>query len=172
MKNLGMKFNFGRFVFFIVAGLVLTLIIFSIPKSLDAEELAQFNRDVKNYNVKLQILNPGDKVVTEFIVAVADDEYKKMYGLMNKENLPENFGMLFTFDKSQVVTMWMKDTLIYLDMIFVDDSDTIVSIKSKAAPKSLDIISSGTPVTKVFEINGGLSEKLGIEIGQKVKVFK
>jgi hypothetical protein len=120
----------------------------------------------------LQIFNQDSKQVAEFTIAIADDDHKKMYGLMNLKHLPENNGMIFTFDKTQVVTMWMKNTLIPLDMLFIDDANIIVNIKTDATPKSLEVISSEKPVKKVVEINGGLSKKLGIEIGQKIKVAK
>ncbi len=168
-----MKFTFKRFIFFVFAGLVAGIIIFNIPKSLDAEELKQFNRDPKSYNIKLQIFNQdSSKTIAEFMIAVADDDYKKMYGLMNLNHLPENFGMLFKFNKGQVVTMWMKNTMISLDMLFVDKNDIIVNIKHNAEPYSLDIISSEQKVRKVIEINGGISQKLGIKIGQKIRIVK
>lgn len=172
MKNLGMKFGFGRFAFFVFAGLIAGIIIFNAPKSLDAEELKQFNRDPKNYNVKLQIVNQNNDQVAEFLVAVADSDYKKMYGLMNLEHLPENFGMVFHFSKDLVATMWMKNTMIPLDMLFVDNQGFIVNIKENAEPQSLEVISSEKPVNKVIEINGGISKKLGIAIGQTVRIIK
>ncbi len=170
MKNLNMKFNSRRFIFVIFVSLIAGLVIFNATKSLDAEELKQFNRDPKNYNVKLQILNPDNSSVAEFMVAIADDNNKKMYGLMNVESLPQNFGMLFPFNKIQVTTMWMKNTLIPLDMLFVDDHNIIVSIKNNATPQSLEIISSKKMVEKVIEINGGLASKLGIAVGQKITI--
>ena len=172
MKILGMKLNFGRFVFFIFAGLIAGIVIFNAPKSLDAEELKLFNRDPKSYNVKLQILNQSNDQVAEFMVAVADDDYKKMYGLMNLEQLPKDFGMIFNFDKNIVATMWMKNTMIALDMLFIDDKGIIANIKQDATPYSLEVISSEVPVQQVIEINGGLAKKLGIEVGQKIRILK
>ncbi|MDX2082583.1 MAG: DUF192 domain-containing protein [Rickettsiales bacterium] len=166
------KFDLKRFIIFIFAGSITGLIIFNAPKSLDAQELKQFNRDPKNYNVKLQILNQNNHIQAEFMIAVADDDYKKIYGLMNLEHLPKNQGMLFKFNRAQIVTMWMKNTMIALDMLFIDSDDIIVNIEHNAQPYSLDIISSQKPVKKVIEINGGISKKLGIEVGQKIKLFK
>jgi len=167
-----MKINFGRFVFFIFVGLIAGIIIFNTPKSLDAEELKQFNRDPKSYNVKLQIFNPDNSQVAEFMVAIADDDYKKMYGLMNLKTLPENFGMIFNFNKNMVVTMWMKNTKIPLDMLFIDDQGVITTIKMDATPNSLEVISSEKPVHQALEINGGLSKKLGIKVGQTIRILK
>lgn len=172
MKKFDMKFNLARFVLVIFVGLIVGIIIFNTPKSLDAEELKQFNRDPKNYNVKLQILNQSNVQITEFMVAIADDDYKKMYGLMNLEALPKDFGMLFNFHKNIVATMWMKNTKIALDMLFIDDQGVIANIKHDAEPYSLEIISSEKPVNQVIEINGGLSKKLGIDVGDKIRILE
>ncbi len=172
MKILGMNLNFGRFVFFIFAGLIAGMVIFNTPKSLDAEELKLFNRDPKSYNVKLQILNQNNDQVAEFMVAIANDDYKKMYGLMNLDHLPKNFGMIFKFNKNVVASMWMKNTMIPLDMLFIDDRGVIANIKHNATPYSLEVISSEIPVQQVIEINGNMAKKLGIDVGQKIRILK
>jgi uncharacterized membrane protein (UPF0127 family) len=79
--------------------------------------------------------------------------------------------MFFPFYKSQVIVMWMKNTQIPLDMIFIDKHDRIVTIKTHAVPCSLDLISSEKEAKKVLEINAGLVERLGIKVGQKVKIL-
>ena len=172
MKNLNMKFNFGRFVFFIFISLIAGIIIFNTPKSLDAEELKRFNQDPKSYNVKLQIFNQNNSQIAEFMTAIADDDYKKMYGLMFVKDLPKNFAMLFNFNHNIIATMWMKNTLIPLDMLFIDGEGIIVNIKHNAEPRSLEIISSEKHVQQVLEINGGICQKLGIEIGDKIRLLK
>lgn len=169
MRKLNVKFDAGHFIFIIFVGITVALIIFDSPKTLDAKALLEFNRDPKNYNVKLQILNQDNSQIAEFMVANADDDYKKMYGLMNLESLPYNQGMIFTFKQSQEITMWMKNTKIPLDMIFIDFKNNIINIKNNATPYSLEVISSEAPAKKVIEINGGLCKKLGIKVGQKIK---
>ncbi len=134
---------------------------------INPKEIIAFNRDPKNYNLKIQILDE-DKKVADFIVAVADKKENQIYGLMNLEKMPNNQGMLFIFDDSEIVNMWMRNTMIPLDMIFIDENDIIVNIAQNTQPYSLDLISSNKPVDKVLEINSGLSQKLGIKIGQKI----
>lgn len=126
-----------------------------------------WNRDVQNYNVKLQVHSANSKIA-EFMVAIADDDEKRAYGLMNLEHLPKKNGMLFVFREKQIISMWMKNTEIPLDMIFIDQKGIIASIETNTKPESLDIISSSIPVTRVLEINAGLVEKLGIKVGQRV----
>ncbi len=117
-------------------------------------------------------------VITEkgnlvFDVEVADTEIKRAIGLMNRTNLPEKSGMLFIFGSERTVSFWMKNTLIPLDMIFISEDKKIVNIKRQAQPcKTLDCESykSEKPVKYVLEINGGLSDKLGIREGDGIGI--
>jgi len=127
----------------------------------------QFNSDLKNYNVKLQIFDKEHKAA-EFLVAIANNDATREYGLMNLSKLNQNHAMLFVFDDNLIIKMWMKNTLIPLDMIFIDENNIIVNIKEMAQPLSLQVISSQKMVRKVLEINGGLSKKFGIKNGQKI----
>lgn len=171
MKKFSNKFDLKRFTFFVIFGLGGIFLILRTPQMIDAKEILEFNRDLKNYNAKLQIFDAAGEQITEFSIAIADDENKKMYGLMNLDELPQTHGMLFPFFKNEVITMWMKNTRIPLDMLFIDKHNLIANIKTNAEPYSLEIISSEKKVKKVLEINGGLSEKLGIKVGQKIKIL-
>ena len=132
-----------------------------------AVDLQHFNSDPKNYNVKLQIF-AHEKKIGEFLVAIVNTPEKMQYGLMNLEHLDSGNGMLFIFDNSQIINMWMKNTLIPLDMIFIDQNNQIINIKNHAKPLSLQVIPSIKPAKKVLEINANLSKKLGIQVGQKI----
>ena len=108
-----------------------------------------------------------------FDVEVADTPIKRTIGLMNRTELPQKSGMLFIFDQEGIQGFWMKSTLIPLDMIFISADKKIVHIQKSAQPcKVLDCetYSSEKPAKYVVEINGGLSDKLGIDEGQKVKI--
>lgn len=162
------RFSWKRFTFVIFACVAVTFIILRTPQNTDAKEILEFNRDLKNYNAKLQIFDSNNKEVVQFSIAIADSDEKKMYGLMNLDHLQEDCGMFFSFHKSQIITMWMKNTRIALDMLFIDKNNEIATIATNAEPYSLDIISSEKEVQKVLEINAGLVEKFGIKVGQKV----
>jgi len=122
----------------------------------------------KKYNVKLQIINNQSNRISNFMVKIAKTDDEKEVGLMWIKYLPENYGMLFEFGHQEIVNMWMKNTKIPLDMLFINQEHKIINIKHRAQPESLEIISSTSLVTKVLEINGGLVEKLGIKIGDKI----
>lgn len=170
MKKFNIKFDVKRFTFVIFICVIAIFIILQSPQILNGKKILEFNRDLKNYNVKLQILDQKQKQVAEFMIAIADDDYKKMYGLMNLNHLPEKNGMLFPFFTSQVITMWMKNTRIPLDMLFIDSNNKIANIKTNAEPYSLEVISSEVPVKKVLEINANLVKKFHIEVGQSIKL--
>ena len=87
---------------------------------------------------------------------------------MFRTSLAPDAGMLFIYPQPTVATMWMKNTLIPLDMLFVDIRGRIVNIRQRAVPQSLDVISAAAPVRAVIELNGGTAARLGIEPGDKV----
>ncbi len=169
MKKIAKKFDLKRFTFVFFTCVAVVFIILRAPQNIEAKEILEFNRNPKNYNANLSIIDTSNKAVAEFLVASAKTKESKMYGLMNLNKLPENFGMLFEFEENQIITMWMKNTRISLDMIFIDENDVIVNVETRTKPYSLDIISSRKEARKVLEINGGLVEKFAIEVGQRVK---
>ncbi len=89
-------------------------------------------------------------------------------GLMYRTDLPENNGMIFLFDAPKIVTMWMKNTYIPLDMIFFNSDGIITHIHKNAIPHNETIISSQTPAVGVLEVNAGFAQKHGIGIGNKL----
>ena len=102
-------------------------------------------------------------------VEVADTPGQREVGLMNRESLAEDSGMLFDFGQTRDVDMWMKNTLIPLDMLFLDETGRVVRIAANAQPLSLDIISSGGPVRYVLEINGGAAARYGAARGDSLE---
>lgn len=106
-----------------------------------------------------------NKQVAEIKAEVADTIYQQAIGLMNRTNMPEDKGMLFIFGSEAKKEFWMKNTLIPLDMIFLDKDFKIVNIIENAQPcKILDceLYSSTGPAKYVIEINGGLSSKYNL----------
>ena len=104
-----------------------------------------------------------------FNVWVADTDAHREQGLMMVKSLAPNTGMLFIFDQPEKVQMWMKNTLIPLDMLFIDSTGRIDSIAEKTQPMSLTIISAKKPVIAVLEIAGGVATKNGINAGAIMK---
>src|SRR6266508_153707 len=89
-------------------------------------------------------------------------------GLMFRKELPEGRGMMFDFKQDMKVTMWMKNTYISLDMIFIRADGRIHRIAENTEPESTKIIAAGGPVRAVLEVIGGTARKLGIKPGDRV----
>jgi len=90
-------------------------------------------------------------------------------GLMFRRTMAPDAGMLFEYQEPTVATMWMRNTLIPLDMLFVDAQGRIVNIHERAVPQSLDVISAAAPVRAVIELNGGTAARLDIFPGDLVR---
>jgi hypothetical protein len=99
-------------------------------------------------------------------LAVTDEERAK--GLMFRKELPEGRGMLFDFKREQPVSMWMQNTYVSLDMIFIRDDGRIARIAENTEVLSERIIPSGAPVRAVLEVVAGTAKKLGIATGDRV----
>jgi len=103
-----------------------------------------------------------------FVVEVVDNDLTRSRGLMNRTSLPQDHGMLFDFKTERRVSFWMKNTLIPLDMLFVDAQGVIIHIFANAQPHDESPIRSGGKILAVLEINGGLARQLGIMPGDRM----
>jgi len=104
----------------------------------------------------------------EFTVEVADTAARRTQGLQERRTLAPNAGMLFDFETPQRVSMWMKDTYLSLDMIFVGADGVVLNIAEKTMPHSLIPISSAGEAKAVLEVNAGTARRLGIRPGDRV----
>jgi len=103
-----------------------------------------------------------------FMVEVAATPDEQQRGLMFRQSLAPDAGMIFPMPRPEVATFWMKDTLIPLDLIFIRADGRIANIVADATPMSLAMISASEPVTAVLEIAGGRAAQLDIRPGDKV----
>jgi uncharacterized protein len=106
--------------------------------------------------------------VQVFSVEMATTEQEKETGLMYRKELPDGKGMLFDFSPEQQVSMWMKNTYIPLDMIFIRADGRILRIAENTEPESTRIISSGGLAKGVLEVIAGTAKKYGIQPGDRV----
>jgi uncharacterized membrane protein (UPF0127 family) len=103
-----------------------------------------------------------------FDVEIADEPRERSVGLMYRREMAKEAGMLFDFGGEEPVSMWMANTYIPLDMLFIRADGTVSSIAERTTPLSERSISSKERVRYVLEVNGGVSDALGIEQGDKV----
>jgi uncharacterized membrane protein (UPF0127 family) len=106
--------------------------------------------------------------VAMFTAEIADTEELRARGLMFRHILPEDRAMLFDFGKPRPVSMWMKNTIISLDMLFIRSDGTIAAIAENTVPQSLDTVSVQTPVRGVLEVAAGTVKRLGLKVNDRV----
>lgn len=135
------------------------------PSASNAVELGQSPAGLKQ--VPLTITSNGKSY--RFTVEVAGTEEEQAKGLMFRNELAPDRGMVFPFDPPRDASFWMRNTLIPLDMIFVRADGSIANIAANTVPYSEEPVPSDGPVKAVLEIAGGRSAELGIKPGDKVK---
>lgn len=112
----------------------------------------------------------GDFGTARFSVELADAPEERARGLMFRESMPKSGGMLFVYERPQSVAFWMRNTLIPLDMIFLDSSGRVRKVHSNAVPGDETPIPGGAPdILMVLEINGGLARAMGIAPGAELR---
>ncbi len=104
----------------------------------------------------------------DFQIELALDDSHREYGLMFRSELPEMNGMLFVYDEKRDISMWMRNTFISLDILFIDEGGKIMTIAESTQPRSLSLIRSGGEAKAVLELNGGLTKRLGIQVGDEI----
>jgi uncharacterized membrane protein (UPF0127 family) len=113
--------------------------------------------------VKMKI---GDRT---FNIEVARTSDQQAIGLMKRDSMPEDHGMIFTFDEERLLEFWMKDTRIPLDIMYLDANGKVVSV-STMQPYDLTSVSSQVPAKYAIELNAGMVKKLGIKAGDAIDV--
>jgi uncharacterized membrane protein (UPF0127 family) len=103
-----------------------------------------------------------------FQVEVARNDADRAQGLMYRRSMPADRGMLFDFGRVEPVAMWMQNTYLPLDMLFVRPDGTIARVAANAEPLSTRTIPSGEPVLAVLELNAGTTARLGIKAGDRL----
>ncbi len=153
----------------IILVFILFIVLFNLP---------QTSKDVKS-NVKqtsIKFVKEGEltfqKLNGEYIskidIEIADTDNKRTRGLMDRISMKENHGMLFLFSYNRIQSFWMKNTVIPLDMIFVNSDNEIVTIQKNAIPFDTGSYASTKPASIVIEVNAGYTDLYGITEGDKI----
>lgn len=116
----------------------------------------------------LTITDSSGNLVTQLNIEIAETNYETETGLMYRESMEDNQGMLFIFSEIKERFFYMKNTNIPLDIIYIDEDKNIVTIAENAKPLNEESLPSQVPVKYVLEVNAGLSSRLSIQKGDKV----
>jgi uncharacterized membrane protein (UPF0127 family) len=111
----------------------------------------------------------GEFGTVRFSTELALTHAEQMRGLMHREELPRLASMLFIYPRSAERSFWMRNTLIPLDIVFLDDAGKITHIHADARPLDETLIPSGGPARAALEINGGLAAELGLAVGDELR---
>jgi uncharacterized protein len=111
----------------------------------------------------------GDWGQARFSIEIADDASERATGLMHRDFMATSHGMLFSYEAPTSVAFWMRNTLIPLDMLFIDPTGRVAKVHSNAIPLDETPIFGGDDILAVLEINGGLAETMGIVPGTVVQ---
>jgi uncharacterized membrane protein (UPF0127 family) len=117
----------------------------------------------------LTFLGKGAKPIAKIDIEIADDDSRREVGLMGRPTMEERQGMLFIFEQAQYQSFWMHNTILPLDMLFIDASREIKTIHKNTTPFSDQTYQSTAPVLYVLEVIGGFTDKYNISIGDRVE---
>ncbi|MGB0629963.1 MAG: DUF192 domain-containing protein [Alphaproteobacteria bacterium] len=152
------RFPLHRFFVLVLAGIVLAGVGGTVAQS--QNRLAVFSKDTVS-------IVSGEKT-HKFRVELALTHKQQMQGLMFRRNMAADAGMLFLYKREAPIAMWMKNTYLPLDMLFIARDGKIVKIAERTVPLSEATISSGGAVIAVLELNAGTASRLGIKAGDRV----
>ena len=155
----------------ILASLLLAILLFSCkeePKKIIKTEPVAFKKEGE-----LTVFqSETDSALVQLNIEIADSEYETQTGLMYRQSMEDRQGMLFIFPDIAMHSFYMKNTEFPLDLIFIKEDMTIGSFQENAQPLSESSLSSKVPVQYVLEVNAGLVEKWGLQIGDKIEYRK
>lgn len=158
-------FSFSQKFRFLVMGLSVGLV--GLSSFCAAEEITQAQAPLPIQTLTIKAQNGH---ANRFEVEVARTDKEQEIGEMFRKNIPANRGMLFIWSYPREVAMWMKNTYVPLDMLFIDEKNHICSIEENTVPMSEAVIRSHCVTASVLEVPAGTSEKLGLIVGDEVMV--
>jgi len=153
----------------IVVAFILFIVLFNIPKTQKHGSVAVNQSSIKfQKDGELTFQSADGKYISKIDIEIADDDNKRIKGLMDRLSMKEEQGMLFLFPYETIQSFWMKNTLIPLDLIFVNREKVIVTIHKDAVPFDTGQYPSTKPASQVVEVNAGYTDIYGIKVGDKI----
>ena len=164
-KNRPAKFSITKIVSVVV---ICLLIFFFLVNNFMCDE----NNEETYYNFKkegeLTLTDSSGNFLAKIDIEIADNDYDRQLGLMNRKSMKENQGMLFIFPTERYQSFWMLNTLFSLDMLFINSNKEIVTIHKNTTPLSQQSYPSSKPAIYVLEVVAGYTDKFNIKEGDKI----
>lgn len=120
-------------------------------------------------DAELVLKTANDSIIKKLDIEIADDEYKTQTGLMYRNDMEQQQGMLFVFPDEDLRSFYMKNTNIPLDIIYIDGDKNIVSFQKNARPNNETALPSNVPAKYVLEINAGLADIWQLKVGDRIE---
>lgn len=117
---------------------------------------------------ELTFVDSVENPIIKIDIEIADNDYERQLGLMNRQSMEEMQGMLFIFPQQEYQSFWMRNTLFSLDMLFINSNKEIVTIHKNTTPLSEQSYPSTAPALYVLEVNAGFCDRHNIKLGDKV----
>lgn len=152
-------------VFFVLVVVFGVVVMF--PTGKDNAVFAQRIARLATFSKEALIIRSGNKTY-KFSVELALNRLQQAQGLMFRQRMAPDAGMLFVYRRDEPMAMWMKNTSIPLDMLFIARGGSIRRIVERTVPMSESVIPSGGPVVAVLELNAGTASRLGLQTGDTV----
>jgi len=150
------------------AVIAIALIIIFMPKKTATDTSASPIASMFKKQGECTITNRYDKPIVSIDIEIADDDTRREIGLMGRPVMDERQGMLFVLEPEQMASFWMKNTILPLDIIFINKLGEIVTICKNTMPFSEQSYSATAMTLLVLEVNAGFSDKYGIKEGDRI----
>jgi len=118
---------------------------------------------------ELSVFSKESSLLVSIDIEIAENDKARRAGMMYRHEFLEHQGMLFIFDRQEIMAFWMRTTFQSLDMIFIDEALEIVTIEKNATPDSEKRYYSSEPAIYVLEVQSGFTDKYGIEVGDRIE---
>ncbi|WP_067031670.1 DUF192 domain-containing protein [Allomuricauda sp. CP2A] len=150
---------------------ILVLVSFFVLISCKTESKREIKTETVAFKKEgdLSILKVGtDSIISNFDIEIAETDYETQTGLMYRSSMEKNQGMLFIFPNEAMHSFYMKNTEFPLDIIYIDANQKIASFQKNAQPYDESGLTSKVPIKYVLEVNAGLSDEMGLQVGDSI----
>jgi uncharacterized membrane protein (UPF0127 family) len=153
----------------IIIAFLLFLVFFNLPKKNKSEKNNVIKSTIKfQKDGELTFQSANGQYLSKIDIEIADDDEKRTKGLMDRLSMEKNQGMLFLFPYESIQSFWMKNTVISLDLLFVNRNSEIVTIHKNAIPFDTSHYPSTKPASQVVEVVAGYTDLYNINVGDKI----